>query len=1188
MLDTDPAVSSKSKHASGNLRVSKPGDSFETEAERVAETVSRGGKISPSTSITETAWSFSRMDVNRVQRDGGDKPAVQGPGPKPNNYDEALKKIGEAFLKTDVGRQITDAAEKDPVVKGVEGFVDTLAGKIVVGAAATGVVSALAATHQPLPAQLPAIPLDKINPRLAGMSVKITYEGPVDRPTAASISFSYTPKAADDKKNKPSVTDQRRAQTAGLVAETYKFQEGLKTPEQRKAEADDAQHVMDTVLHRGSGIDASKYNYPNLAPAKSVGPQLTPPQFQSPLAPKAPTLLDKQLELKPATPTSLQMRPPEGEKKKEEVTVQRKAERAEPLYVDMAEVESVVASPGRPLDPETRRYMESHIGFDFGKVRVHTDDRAARSARGLGAKAYTLGGHVVFSAGRYAPKSSEGRRLLAHELTHVVQQTTTREHAHPVRRAPRQVQRSWSVLDIPGAQWLIDKVRGLKGYKLCCTVAGHDLFDESQVYERNATTLTKGVLEIFPGGDKIYEKLQNAGKAIETAYHWLEAQLKQRNLTPEGLTSVVEKAVTAFKEHPWDNRDEVIKIVQEPINSLIDLAGVIAKKVLDFILEGLVATFGEKGKKVWAFFQRAASVISDIAADPLKFGKNLLKAVGEGFKNFFAHIWEHLSTGVKTWIYEELDLPPDIKIPEDFTLGSMLRLLLQVLGLTWEYRRPQLVKKLEPIGGETVVYFFETLADKAGDVIKRIKEQGFSAIKEMIAEQAGAIFNSFVDNIKGWIAEEFIKRGLKLIAELSNPAGELIKIVESIIDTVTFVIEKAEQLADLINTVVNALADIVAGNTDPAAKKVEETLARAIPLLLRFIAGQFQLTGIGKKIREVINRIREPIDKLIGKLLDVVVEKIKPLWDKGKELFQAKLAAVKEWWLKPKKFHYGEEEHDIVVKGTAQKPEVFVHSAEEKTLDVFLTEAHATPAQKQQIHNTEKGLTHKEGEKQTAAEDETGAKKFDHLVEQMDKLKPQEAPQLPGIEDGGTNALGGGIYTEAYLRKGVAGGTGTSGAKDEPIIADLGVLRPRNKKFYVKGHLLNQGLGGLGEWKNLMPITNTVNSRMRSWLEAPLKDAAAKIEGNKAYWYRVDAKYDLSVDINKTDPTSKVPVEQQKAELAEKRLVSLSWKTRMATWTKEQGWKPNEDQLVDAKGTPLPENKPKKLREDNFTPPTER
>lgn len=60
---------------------------------------------------------------------------------------------------------------------------------------------------------------------------------------------------------------------------------------------------------------------------------------------------------------------------------------------------------------------------DFGAVRVHTDSRAAESARAVGARAYTVGSHIVFGAGRYAPRTGEGRSLLAHELTHVLQQT---------------------------------------------------------------------------------------------------------------------------------------------------------------------------------------------------------------------------------------------------------------------------------------------------------------------------------------------------------------------------------------------------------------------------------------------------------------------------------------------------------------------------------------------------------------------------------------------------------------------------------------------------------------------------------------------------------------------------------------------------------------------------------------------
>jgi hypothetical protein len=85
-------------------------------------------------------------------------------------------------------------------------------------------------------------------------------------------------------------------------------------------------------------------------------------------------------------------------------------------------VEVVPRSLGEPLDPEIRAFMEPRFGHDFGQVRVHTDHSAAAMARALGARAYTVGRHVVFAAGQYRPRSKSGRRLLAHELTHVVQQ----------------------------------------------------------------------------------------------------------------------------------------------------------------------------------------------------------------------------------------------------------------------------------------------------------------------------------------------------------------------------------------------------------------------------------------------------------------------------------------------------------------------------------------------------------------------------------------------------------------------------------------------------------------------------------------------------------------------------------------------------------------------------------------------
>jgi Domain of unknown function (DUF4157) len=86
-------------------------------------------------------------------------------------------------------------------------------------------------------------------------------------------------------------------------------------------------------------------------------------------------------------------------------------------------VHQALGSPGKPLDPATRSLMEPRFGHSFENVRVHYDGHAAESARAVNARAYTIGQHVVFDAGEYAPHRPAGRELIAHELAHVVQQS---------------------------------------------------------------------------------------------------------------------------------------------------------------------------------------------------------------------------------------------------------------------------------------------------------------------------------------------------------------------------------------------------------------------------------------------------------------------------------------------------------------------------------------------------------------------------------------------------------------------------------------------------------------------------------------------------------------------------------------------------------------------------------------------
>jgi Domain of unknown function (DUF4157) len=107
------------------------------------------------------------------------------------------------------------------------------------------------------------------------------------------------------------------------------------------------------------------------------------------------------------------------------ISPQRKEQSGErPQAADApSNLPKVLSSAGWPLDADTRAFFEPRLGSDFSQVRVHTDEMAAKSAQGINALAYTSGQRIAFAAGAYQPQTTNGKRLLAHELTHVLQQS---------------------------------------------------------------------------------------------------------------------------------------------------------------------------------------------------------------------------------------------------------------------------------------------------------------------------------------------------------------------------------------------------------------------------------------------------------------------------------------------------------------------------------------------------------------------------------------------------------------------------------------------------------------------------------------------------------------------------------------------------------------------------------------------
>lgn len=133
---------------------------------------------------------------------------------------------------------------------------------------------------------------------------------------------------------------------------------------------------------------------------------------------------EKPLQARLAEGTHLQRQAGPEEEEEEEELIQTRPVRGQPRRVGpntRAQIGSL-RSGGWPLPPSVRGFFESRFGHDFGQVRVHTGSHAAVAARAVNARAFTLGRNIVFGAGQYAPQTTAGRELLAHELTHVVQQ----------------------------------------------------------------------------------------------------------------------------------------------------------------------------------------------------------------------------------------------------------------------------------------------------------------------------------------------------------------------------------------------------------------------------------------------------------------------------------------------------------------------------------------------------------------------------------------------------------------------------------------------------------------------------------------------------------------------------------------------------------------------------------------------
>ncbi|MBQ0930071.1 DUF4157 domain-containing protein [Ideonella sp. 4Y16] len=269
---------------------------------------------------------------------------------------------------------------------------------------------------------------------------------------------------------------------------------------------------------------------------------------------------------------------------------------------------------GQPLPAALKHFMEARLDARLDAVRLHDSERSARLARGQQARAFTLGADIFMGRGAFQPDSAAGRALVAHELTHTIQQGAVRQGPAPRRAAlaaPRPVALPRLAASAPPVQqrtapqvqrlgisdaldYFAEKAHYIPGFRMFTLVIGVNPVNMSTV-ERSPANLLRAVIELVPGGALVTQALDNHG-IVDRVAAWMSQQFNAL----AGIGASVRASIDEFLDSlSWTDIfdlgglwDRAKRIVTEPINQLIDFGASLIGGIIGFIKEAILRPLG--------------------------------------------------------------------------------------------------------------------------------------------------------------------------------------------------------------------------------------------------------------------------------------------------------------------------------------------------------------------------------------------------------------------------------------------------------------------------------------------------------------------------------------------------------------------------------------------------------------------
>jgi len=580
---------------------------------------------------------------------------------------------------------------------------------------------------------------------------------------------------------------------------------------------------------------------------------------------------------------------------------------------------------GSPLSPETKAYMEPRFGADFSPVRIHTNQNAISMNNQISAKAFTHQNDIYFNQGQYNPDSSSGKHLLAHELTHTIQQGSA------VQRKPQISTNAQPNIQRGISETLNNIVKQIPGYTLFTVIIGRNPITGDSV-ARTPNNFVGGFLSLLPGGTALFKKLQKTG-AIENMMTWLDNEIIQLGITWSYLKRIINYIWNEVSVvNSWSTNYQIAKKhLAAPYNRLKRFVKNIINKVKEFIFIGALKVVGAPIKTVMGILNKGANIIQKIFSDPIGFIQNLFRGIKLGLNGFILRIQKHMLNGLTGWLFGSMS-KAGIQMPKKFDLKGVFQLITQLLGLTYQQIRPQIVKRFGR-KGETIVSTLET----SFKVVQLLRKKGPIALWTHIKQSLSDLKKTVVDGIKDYLIKTVVKEGIFWILGLINPAGALLKVAKTLVNVVMFFVERFQQIVAFAKSIFDAVGKIASGDLKQAAKAVENAIAKSLPVMIGFLANLIGLGGLAKSVVNIMKRIGNKIKNVINKIIDWIVKKGKKLFKKLKAKRTNQVGNLFKWQKMRKNFQTPDKKiHKIYVEKTKKKKaQIMVASVPDKLKNVL-------------------------------------------------------------------------------------------------------------------------------------------------------------------------------------------------------------------------------------------------------------